>query len=453
LNSRPARRVGPATGHQLFGFHDASPWDAAHGRLLALQVERIDAPPGPGDVAGVGTIDATSGRFTQHDDTTGWNFPQGARQLWLQDRRRYAYNCPDRGQPRTRIRSEDGRLLHELPWGVAAVSPTRDEIYSIDFGRVHRLGGYGHAGSRPWENDDSLRQAGGIVGIDIASGRSRTVASLAGCRRAAGWAADRMLQSVPADYVTHVDPSPDGRWLAVLHRMWVADGGLVTSLCIADVDRPDSVRCLAQGSLSHFAWRTERSLIIWGRRQPLAARFRSCVPRGQGVFAAAARAAKAALRPWIRHQAASFLVVTVDGDPPQPWFARALPEDGHPSFCPQQRRWLLADTYPCPAGERDLFLLDTRTGRRHLLGVFRQPSLPVDRTRALRSMEGIEADVLRMIGPDRYAFTQSGLHCDLHPRWRNDGRQVAFDSLHTGRRRIHVIDTTDLVTQATTDGP
>ena len=30
--------------------------------------------------------------------------------------------------------------------------------------------------------------------------------------------------------------------------------------------------------------------------------------------------------------------------------------------------------------------------------------------------------------------------CDLHPRWRPDGRQLAFNSVHEGSRQIYVID-------------
>lgn len=452
MNPRPARRVGPAAAHQLFGFHDASPWNATYSSLLALHVEQIDAPPGPGDTALVGTVEEATGRFTVHDETTGWNFPQGARQLWLHDRRRYVYNCPNDGQPRSRIRSEDGRLLHEFPWGVATVSPVRDEIYTIDFGRVHRLGGYGHAGSQPWESGDDVRRAGGVVAIDVDSGGCRTVAGLEACRRAAGWPVGGMPRGVPGDYVTHVDPSPDGRRLALLHRMWVADGGMVTTLCVVDVGLPDHVSCVTQGSLSHFAWKDDRSIIIWGRCQPWATRVRGLVPGGRGVVGSVARVAKKMLRPWLGRHTASFLLMSVEDGQSQAWFPDVLTEDGHPSFCPTQRRWLLIDTYPCPAGHRDLAIIDTCTGHRHLLGVFQQPQLPVDRMRAARATEGIDADVLRMIGCDRYAFTRSGLHCDLHPRWRDDGGAVAFDSLHTGGRRIHVIDTGDLLTAAVGDG-
>ena len=30
--------------------------------------------------------------------------------------------------------------------------------------------------------------------------------------------------------------------------------------------------------------------------------------------------------------------------------------------------------------------------------------------------------------------------CDLHPRWRPDGRQIGFNSVHEGTRQIYVMD-------------
>ena len=30
--------------------------------------------------------------------------------------------------------------------------------------------------------------------------------------------------------------------------------------------------------------------------------------------------------------------------------------------------------------------------------------------------------------------------CDLHPRWRKDGRQLSFNSVHEGSRQVYIID-------------
>ena len=43
------------------------------------------------------------------------------------------------------------------------------------------------------------------------------------------------------------------------------------------------------------------------------------------------------------------------------------------------------------------------------------------------------------------AYRDTYCRCDLHPRWRPDGRQLAFNSVHEGTRQIYVIDARNIV--------
>jgi Tol biopolymer transport system component len=54
--------------------------------------------------------------------------------------------------------------------------------------------------------------------------------------------------------------------------------------------------------------------------------------------------------------------------------------------------------------------------------------------------KGVEPKILKDIQENNLAFTRSGLHCDLHPRWDKKGEKVAFDSIHEGSRQIYMID-------------
>jgi hypothetical protein len=440
-------RSAVASGHRLFGFHDVSPWNADCSQMLAIEVDAIDHPPLSEAPARVGVIDVESQSFRQHDTTTGWNFPQGSRQLWLFDRSRYAYNCPDGDQPRTRIRDQSGRLIRELPWGVAAVGAASDILYSIDFGRVHRAGGYGHTGSRPWSSGDPIERAGGLVSVEIGSGAAKTLASLADCRGITGRPGVSADQAGSLDYVTHVVPSPSGKRVSFLYRSWYADGGIDTALCVVDSDGAN-LRMVLRGNLSHFDWRDEDSIVIWGPRGRTITKLRGKGGGRRGLATLVLKIAKDVLRPIVRRSgmlASAYLHVPLDGSPPKPFFQEILTGDGHPSFCPSKREWMLADTYPNSAGERELFLVNTTKGDKHSLGIFTEPKMQVNPAKSQAAMAEVDPAILRIIGKDLYSFTRSGLHCDLHPRWRSDGKQVTFDSLHEGSRQIYVVDTAGIV--------
>lgn len=86
-----------------------------------------------------------------------------------------------------------------------------------------------------------------------------------------------------------------------------------------------------------------------------------------------------------------------------------LTRDGHPSVVPGSR-WLLTDTYADRYGEQGLLLYAEPQGVIEL-GRFGSPA--------------------RFWGETR---------CDLHPRYDSAGRRVAFDSAHTGRRGLYVMD-------------
>jgi hypothetical protein len=428
--------------HHLFGFHDVSPWSGDCQRMLVLQVESIDHPPLADTAAEVGVIDMASGTFLRHDDTYGWNFPQGARQIWLADGKRYAYNCPDGPVPRCRIRSESGELLRELPWGVAAVHPASDDLFSIDFGRVHRAGGYGHTGALPWQDNAATRGESGLMQVNIQTGCVTRLVSLEDCRRAAG-GASVAATSNSLDYVTHVVPSPSGDRICFLYRSWLADGGLDTALCVVNVGG-GGFRILLRGNLSHFDWHNDESIVIWGPRSQFVTALRGRGSAETGWASVVLRRIKDVVRPWVKGAgllSATFLRVPLDGSPPKPFCAEMFTGDGHPSFCPADRVWMLCDTYPDDRGNRDLFLVDTVHKRKHMLGVFVEPSLPLNAAVIDGAVKDVDSGILKLVGRERYARARSGLHCDLHPRWQRNGERVTFDSLHDGTRQVYVIST------------
>ena len=56
----------------------------------------------------------------------------------------------------------------------------------------------------------------------------------------------------------------------------------------------------------------------------------------------------------------------------------------------------------------------------------------------VRLADGAVRDVGDFFVPPAYRNTFC--RCDLHPRWRPDGGQLAFNSVHEGSRQIYLLD-------------
>lgn len=94
-----------------------------------------------------------------------------------------------------------------------------------------------------------------------------------------------------------------------------------------------------------------------------------------------------------------------------------LTENGHMTYSPVDKRWLLTDTYPDPVtNERVLILFDVDNNGRHDVGSFyADPALTKDN------------------------------RCDLHPRWSQDGQRVCINSMHQHERQMYEIDVSSIV--------
>jgi Tol biopolymer transport system component len=138
--------------------------------------------------------------------------------------------------------------------------------------------------------------------------------------------------------------------------------------------------------VSHYSWRDENHLVVWGRTEKQGDRF--------------------------------YLVDVRDGT----W--RVLGGetfdqfgDGHPSYAPGGR-WIVTDTYPDKGRQRHLLLFDTQMETVHRLGRFFAP------------------------------WTFDGMtRCDLHPRWSPDGNYLSIDSAHEGTRKSYIVDVREVLTK------
>lgn len=175
--------------------------------------------------------------------------------------------------------------------------------------------------------------------------------------------------------INHIMLRPDGKRFMFLHR-WINKNVRYTRLLTVNTDGSDMYNLLDEGMVSHCNWCDNDTVVAWAHTRS----------RGDGYYLLTDRT---------RHRA-DFL-------------PKLLTRDGHPSFSPDGK-WLVTDTYPDFKRKQHLILCDIQSG---------------------------EAEVIaQLYAPLRYTRE---LHCDLHPRWSRDSKQICIDSAHLGTRQVFTV--------------
>ena len=350
-------------------------------RHLAQRVGFMDRMPEPFDEAEVGWLEGDSGQFHPLVRTTAWNFQQGAMAQW--DPRapsdRILFNRRDGDGFAGAVADLEGRIVCALERPIANVDPSGRFALSVNFSRMFDYRpGYGYAGPPDPFANEAQPEGDGIFRVDLGTGRSEPILSL----RELG----RICRPWLGDrkiLVNHLALNPSGKRFVALIRPFFNSGekGLRTIVLTAGADGSEPFVLWDGGNASHYHWRDAETLSM-------------VIPYTEG-----------------RSTLAEFRDRTKEYRFIDPEFFRA---DGHQSYSPD-RRFMLYDSYPIEQ-RRHLYLYDLEAGRGCDLGSV--ASAPW----------GNSADWQ--------------IRCDLHPRWRPDGRAVSLDSIHEGFRGIYVLEPT-----------
>jgi hypothetical protein len=390
---RAADPLSPLTAgprHHFFGYYDKSPWNASGNRMLGHEASFNDRAPVAGDKVGIGLIDPSGGPgFEPVADSQAWNWQQGAMLQWhpADPEHLVIHNDLRGGEFVGVVRDIRSGEVGVLDRPVYAMLPDGRTAYSLNFARlaVHRPG-YGYAGGTDPYADDPCPDADGIWRVDLTSGRSDRIVSLA--ELAARDARPSMEGAW--HYVNHVQPSRGGRRFAFFH-VWHRDTGhWDVRLYSCRPDGSELVCLLDTGFVSHYDWRDDDAILVWANR-----------PDGPPRFLRLSHAANAS---------------TAGRSKLEVFAPDRLQEDGHCTFSPDGR-WVLNDTYPDTHQKRTLMLVRAGDGRR--------------------------VDIARLHSPKARWWGE--IRCDLHPRWSRDGRQVCIDSVHDGTRQMYVVDVARIV--------
>ena len=336
-NPCPVRRVTDGPRHHFFGYYDKCPWDANGRYLLAMEVGFMDRPPRPDDVAVIGMVDLEDGnRWQALAETTAWNWQQGTHLQWLdpESGRRVIFNRRDGDAYIATILDVHTGECRDLTRPIYAVSRDGRQAVILNFSRVHRnRPGYGYVGLPDRWADDPAPASDGIFHMDLGSGVSRLIVSLAQVRQHE----PEPSMDGAIHWFNHLQLNLSGTRFIFLHRWRQPDSSSrLTRLYTAAPDGSDMVLLGREGLVSHFDWLDDEHVLTWSRHN------------GKDHFHVYSD----------RTGAVDTLGTGV------------LTEDGHCSYSPD-RRWLLTDTYPDSArSERTIILYDLSGGIRHDVGHF-----------------------------------------------------------------------------------
>lgn len=380
----------PGPGHFMFGYYDRNPWDPTLRYHLALRIPQQDHLTLPDEEAEVGVIDLRDGnRWRPLARTRAWNFQQGAMTQWLRNEPGcFVFNdAVDEGGRRryiARVFHVNKGEIRRLPRPVYILSPDCRTAATLEFGRIWYRPGYSYAGSHCPEAPKCPDDVG-VWMMDLLGGEPRLVLSirqLAAIHPNPDEIADTYL------WLNHLGWNCDGTRLMVLFRHLYPEGtgrGWKTFLYTFNPDGSDP-RC----ALPHPYW-IGISHQLWGR-----------TPREILVDAN-----------WRR--IGSEFIVFNDGETTFHNVAPGVVGPAcHASFSPDGR-WILADTYAIPERHvQQLRLIDVASRKDRLLAeCYHDP---------------------------KQALEFRDLRCDLHARWRADGKAFSFDSIMSGERKVYMMD-------------
>ena len=448
---KKVERLTNGPKHHFFGFHDLIISNQAGDKLLGLEVHIVNRPPLPGEQFGVGYVQ--EGQFNVIGHTTAMNYPQGARQQWIGKSELFTVNNRVGNYWGTDLYDTSTDLMVErFEASTHMISKDGTKAYGLDYARLFRLGGYGYIGITDSGVNDPVPSNSGITVMDL---RTKEFKLLVSVREVAECGIkNSKISYVSHHYLTHLTVNPSSTRIAFLHRYFMADGGMMTRLMTIGSDGSD-LRCIAQGFLSHFNWKDDKTIYIFGRANSKLDSLRNSNRFSNPLLIYTLKAIKKSIKFLLTgidkgaNVGRCFIMISDATEPVIIPFAQGLlTEDGHPMTNPCFLNWCANDTYPNDENIRTLMLYNFQKNKRIDLGTFKTLEDMPDMTLCTKYFTGVDAKILRSISQQQLAFTRSGLHCDLHPRWNADGSKVIFDSNHEGTRQIYSVDVESILKQS-----
>lgn len=384
----PTRVITRGPRHHWFGYYDKLQFDPTSRYVLGMSVPFEHRTPEPHDVITIGMVDlANNDRWIDLGESRAWNWQQGCMLQWLPGSdSTVLWNDRVEDQFVCHILNVKTREARTIGHPIYSVSPDGKTAIAPDFSRIADVRpGYGYAGIKDPHASDNAPKDSGIFRIDLATGQSELIVSLADIA-----ATGEIPQNSPdvKHYFNHLLFSPDGSRFIALHRWRYPKGRRLTRLITANADGTDIRVVIPNGYASHFIWRDPDHIFSQSKN-------------------------------WVGNPNwGDFLFEdkTGGGDVKEIGHG-VLDPSGHITYLPGNE-WILNDTYPKgPDRIQTPHLYHVESGTRTDLGRFHLPAVYTGEWRV-----------------------------DTHPRFSPDGRLVCIDAPHENQgRQLHLIDISEIV--------
>jgi len=377
--------------HFMANYFGINAWSPDGRYLAVLETDINGRVPEVGEAATLALVDLQDGnKLIPIGKTYCWNFQEAAMFHWLpwEDGACIYNDCRD-GKFVSVVynwKTGDERII---PYPVSAVSKDGTKAVSVNYARLRLCRpdyGYAGQGQDPLR-DDIWPDSDGLWVVDLRTGEGRLVLSI----RDAAAQMTQIEDPKGLAYFCHTVLSKNAKKIFFLARTvenldeQVEKFGHVkawrTSAFTIDIDGNNLRRCYPDGwEGSHFNWLDDETIAV-------TARWNAGKCWAHTIF-------KVGEEDKVRHLAPGLL----------DW-------DGHLVFSPNGK-FLCSDGYWNSNKERTFVLIRVEDEAVRSLGTF--------------------------FVPEQYQEQYS--RCDLHARWRPDGSQLAFNSVHEGTRQVYISD-------------
>jgi len=379
--------------HFLANYFAINAWSPDNRYMLVLETDIKDKLP-DGEPCTLGLVDTADGnKFIPVTTTRCWNFQEAAMAHWMPcEKDTFVFNDIRGGKFCAIVINWKTKEERAYPFPVSAVSEDGTWAISINYARLYATRpDYGYAG----EGQDArigtvFPEDDGLWRVDLRTGEARMIVSTAALQ----W----MVPKVAWDgmsYLCHTVISKDMKRVYFLSRS--VDQSMAgvkhfqgvnwhTTAFTCNADGTDVRRCFPDGwGSSHFNWkpnlseRDARTMIV------------TCK--------------------WLNKIYTHVEFTVGEEDYPRQVGGKDMDFDGHCIYSPDGN-FISGDGYWDENFNRHWKMVRLADNKVKDIGTFFIP------------------EVYR----DVYC------RCDLHPRWRPDGKQIGFNSVHEGSRQVYVMD-------------